>query len=123
MAPRACRSLRRGSHTAAATTGHKASVAVASDLVARTEFLTAMSNFRPKETIFEARASAGGSTTAGQVDKGRNTGGVRGKGDTQSIMKSMRREMKVVRNKGSLVVAGSEVRGVTSATSVKVLLL
>ena len=83
--------LRNGAHATAASTGRKADVAAAEDFVARGEFLTAMSNFRPKETIFEARASAGGSTKAGQVDKGRNTGGIRGKGDTQSIMKSMRR--------------------------------
>jgi hypothetical protein len=81
-------------------------VGSADDYIKRNEFLTAMSSFRPKETIFEARAAAAGSTVAGQVDKGRNTGTI--KGDTQAIMKSMRREMKVVRNKGTIVTAGSK---------------
>ena len=82
---------------------HTASV---DDVLARNDFLAAMSSFRPKETIFEAKASAGGSANMGAVDRTRNIGTV--KGDSKAIMKSMRREMKVNRNKSYLVIAGSE---------------
>jgi len=84
----------------------KGTVGSSQQVKERDDFLKAMASFRPKETIFEARATQGGSTQAGQVDKGRNTGTVMG--GTKDIMKSMRREMKVVKNKGSLMVAGSK---------------
>ena len=99
----------RGGVEQIAHTGESATVGDAEDHLKRNDFLQAMSGFRPKETIFEARVGAGGSTKAGQVDKSRNGGS--GKKDTMTIMKNMRREMKVVRNKGSLVVAGGRSAG------------
>ncbi len=84
----------------------KANVASVDDIQARNDFLLAMSSFRPKETIFEAKASAGGSNNMGAVDRTRNIGTV--KGDSKQIMKSMRREMTINRSKSSLVIAGSQ---------------
>ena len=81
------------------------------NLKKREEFLRAMSNFRPKETVFEAFATGGGkdSRVASQVDRGR-TSGVK-KHDSSaafSAMKSMRRQMRMAHDKGSsLVVAGT----------------
>jgi ATP-dependent RNA helicase DDX54/DBP10 len=78
----------------------------------RQEFLQAMSNFRPKETVFEAFATGGGKETGvlSQVDKGRTVASSK-KNDSSyalSAMKHMRRQMKMARDKGStLVVAGS----------------
>lgn len=74
-----------------------------------------MSNFRPKETIFES-FSTGGAKTAGVVshlDKGSTTAGVginkRNNSAAFDAMKSMRRQMKLAHDKGtSLVVAGSD---------------
>jgi len=54
-----------------AATNTKTTVGSADDYIKRSEFLTAMSTFRPKETIFEAGARAAGSNVAGQIDKGR----------------------------------------------------
>mmetsp|Transcript_24297 Transcript_24297/g.27110 ORF Transcript_24297/g.27110 Transcript_24297/m.27110 type:complete len:962 (+) Transcript_24297:77-2962(+) len=79
----------------------------------RQEFLKAVSQFRPKETVFEAFATGGGKETGvlSQVDKGRTIGSSK-KNDTSyalKAMKSMRRQMKMARDKGAvLVVAGSE---------------
>jgi ATP-dependent RNA helicase DDX54/DBP10 len=78
----------------------------------RQEFLQAMAQFRPKETIFEAFATGGGKDTGvlSQVDKGRTTSGSK-KNDSSfalTAMKNMRRQMRMARDKGSaLVVAGS----------------
>eukprot|EP00563_Minutocellus_polymorphus_P000607 CAMPEP_0181040024 /NCGR_PEP_ID=MMETSP1070-20121207/10817_1 /TAXON_ID=265543 /ORGANISM="Minutocellus polymorphus, Strain NH13" /LENGTH=1021 /DNA_ID=CAMNT_0023117985 /DNA_START=35 /DNA_END=3100 /DNA_ORIENTATION=- len=83
------------------------------ELKKRDDFLRAMNNFRPKETIFEAFAT--GKEKAGgvhsQVDRGR-TDLLGKKADNKQAafgaMKSMRRQMKMARDKGStLVVAGS----------------
>lgn len=83
------------------------------DMKKRDEMLRAMSSFRPKETIFEAfatgKAKDGG--VVGQVDRGRTTQGATKKNRSEAAlgaMKSMRRQMKLARNKGStLIVAGS----------------
>jgi len=78
----------------------------------REEFLMQMSNFRPKETIFEAFATGGGKDigVVSHIDKGR-TSGAKGKQDNSaalSAMKNMRRQMKLARNKGvAMVIAGS----------------
>lgn len=77
------------------------------DLQKRQDFLRAMSNFRPKETIFEAFATGGqkGIIYSSQVDKHK-----KGNAAALAAMKSMRRQMKIARDKGiSLVVAGSKV--------------
>jgi ATP-dependent RNA helicase DDX54/DBP10 len=77
----------------------------------RQEFLKAVSQFRPKETVFEAFATGGGKETGvlSQVDKGRTT--ISSKKNDSSFaltaMKNMRRQMRMARDKGSsLVVAG-----------------
>jgi ATP-dependent RNA helicase DDX54/DBP10 len=80
----------------------------------RNEFLKALSQFRPKETVFEAFATGGGKETGilGQVDKGRTVSSSK-KHDSSfamTSMKNMRRQMRMVRDKGTtLVVAGSEI--------------
>jgi len=80
------------------------------DLKKRQEFLRAMANFRPKETVFEAFATGGGKDVifSSQVDKCSSR-----RNDASSAaliaMKSMRRQMKMARDKGSaLIVAGSK---------------
>lgn len=76
------------------------------DLKKRQEFLVAMSNFRPKETVFEAFATGGGKDLVwnSQVDKTTN-----GSAAALVAMKSMRRQMKMARDKGNaLVIAGSK---------------
>ncbi len=80
----------------------------------REEFLRAMSNFRPKETIFETFATGGGKNVGvvSHLDKGcTSTGASVNKKNSSAAydaMKSMRRQMKLAHNKGvSLVVAGS----------------
>mmetsp|Transcript_23801 Transcript_23801/g.49176 ORF Transcript_23801/g.49176 Transcript_23801/m.49176 type:complete len:403 (-) Transcript_23801:24-1232(-) len=79
----------------------------------RDDFLRAMSSFRPKETIFEAFATGKekGAGVVSQVDRGR-TDLLGKKSDSKAAalgaMKSMRRQMKMARDKGNtLVVAGS----------------
>lgn len=77
-----------------------------SDLHKRQEFLRAMANFRPKETVFEAFATGGQKDLiySSQVDKCAN-----GSAAALMAMKSMRRQMKIARDKGgTLVVAGSK---------------
>ena len=79
----------------------------------RQEFLKAVSQFRPKETVFEAFATGGGKETGvlSQVDKGRTIASSK-KNDSSfalTAMKNMRRQVRMARDKGSaLVVAGSE---------------
>jgi ATP-dependent RNA helicase DDX54/DBP10 len=76
-----------------------------SDLQKREDFLRAMANFRPKETVFEAFATGGQKDVimSGQVDKCAS-----GSGAALVAMRSMRRQMKIARDKGSaLVIAGS----------------
>lgn len=67
--------------------------------------------FRPKETVFEAFATGLGKDAgvASQIDRGRTTTGKKNSSAAALMaMKNMRRQMKVVRNKGdTLVVAGS----------------
>eukprot|EP00980_Cylindrotheca_fusiformis_P028267 scaffold22589_cov138-Cylindrotheca_fusiformis.AAC.30 len=79
----------------------------------RQEFLQAVSQFRPKETVFEAFATGGGKEAGiiGQVDKGRTTASTRRNDSSFALtaMKNMRRQVRMARDKGSaLVVAGSE---------------
>lgn len=77
-----------------------------SDLQKRQEFLRAMANFRPKETVFEAFATGGQKDLiySSQVDKCAN-----GSAAALMAMKSMRRQMKIALDKGgTLVVAGSK---------------
>lgn len=77
-----------------------------SDLQKRQDFLRAMANFRPKETVFEAFATGGQKDViySGQVDKC-----VNGSAAALVAMKSMRRQMKIARDKGgALVIAGSK---------------
>jgi ATP-dependent RNA helicase DDX54/DBP10 len=79
----------------------------------RDEFLKVLSQFRPKETVFEAFATGGGKETGvgSQVDKGRTVATSK-KTDSSfamTSMKNMRRQMRMVRDKGTtLVVAGSQ---------------
>ena len=77
----------------------------------RQEFLVAMANFRPKETVFEAFATGGGRDVGvvSHIDKGRTTHGKKHDSSAaMSAMKNMRRQMRMARDKGSsLVVAGS----------------
>ena len=77
-----------------------------SDLQKRQDFLHAMANFRPKETVFEAFATGGQKDLIynAQVDKCAN-----GSAAALVAMKRMRRQMKIARDKGSaLVIAGSK---------------
>ena len=81
----------------------------------REDFLRAMSNFRPKETIFESFATGGGKTigVVSHLDKGSTISGINTNKKNSSAaydaMKNMRRQMKLAHNKGvSLVVAGSD---------------
>ena len=78
----------------------------------RQDFLKAVSQFRPKETVFEAFATGGGKETGvlSQVDKGRTTASSKKNDSSFALMamKNMRRQMRMARDKGStLVVAGS----------------
>ena len=78
----------------------------------REEFLRSLSQFRPKESVFEAFATGGGRQVGvlSQVDKGRTTSDSKKKNDTSAAltaMKNMRRQMRMVRDK-ELVVAGTE---------------
>jgi ATP-dependent RNA helicase DDX54/DBP10 len=80
----------------------------------RQDFLEALAQFRPKETVFEAFATGGRKDggVVSQVDKGR-TSNMSKKTDSSfalTAMKHMRRQMKMARDKGtSLVVAGSTI--------------
>jgi len=82
------------------------------DLKKRDDFLRAMSQFRPKETVFEAFGTGGSkdASIVSHIDKGRTVASSK-KGDlTHSLqaMKNMRREMRLVRDRGSnLFVAGT----------------
>uniref|UniRef100_A0A7S3DMB8 RNA helicase n=1 Tax=Entomoneis paludosa TaxID=265537 RepID=A0A7S3DMB8_9STRA len=78
----------------------------------REEFLRALSQFRPKESVFEAFATGGGKQVGvvSQVDKGRTNSDSKKKGDSSAAltaMKNMRRQMRMARDK-ALVVAGSD---------------
>jgi hypothetical protein len=87
------------------------SIGTLENLRKREEFLRAMSNFRPKETIFEAFATGKVKDVGvgSQIDKGRTT--MNKKNDSTAallVMKNMRRQMRMARDKGStLVIAGS----------------
>jgi ATP-dependent RNA helicase DDX54/DBP10 len=82
------------------------------ELKERDNFLRAMSNFRPKETIFESFATAGAKAggVVSHLDKGRTTGSKKNDSSAAyNAMKNMRRQMKLAHDKGtSLVVAGSD---------------
>lgn len=80
----------------------------------REDFLRSLSQFRPKESVFEAFATGGVGKQTGvmsQVDKGRTTlSESKKKNDSNTAltaMKNMRRQMRMVRDK-ACVVAGSE---------------
>lgn len=77
-----------------------------SNLQKRQDFLRAMTNFRPKETVFETFATGVQKDLVynSQVDKC-----ARGSDAALVAMKSMRRQMKIARHKGSaLVIAGTK---------------
>jgi hypothetical protein len=86
----------------------------------REEFLQSLSNFRPKETVFEAFATGGGKDVGvlSHIDKGRTTHAAK-KNDSSlalSAMKGMRRQMKMVTDKSAkLIVAGSQEAPLTKA--------
>jgi ATP-dependent RNA helicase DDX54/DBP10 len=77
----------------------------------REEFLRALSNFRPKESVFEAFATGKNKDVGvvSHIDKGRTTS--KNKNDSSAslaAMKMMRRQMRMARDKGAtLTVAGS----------------
>ncbi|KAL7556512.1 hypothetical protein ACA910_000975 [Epithemia clementina (nom. ined.)] len=78
----------------------------------REAFLRSLSQFRPKESVFEAFATGGGKQVGvlSQVDKGRTTSDSKKKHDSSAAltaMKNMRRQMRMARDK-AMVVAGSE---------------
>lgn len=80
----------------------------------REDFLKALAEFRPKESVFEAFAQGGGkdSGVLSQVDKGRTTAATKKYDNSFALtaMKNMRRQMRMARNKGSaLVVAGTDI--------------
>lgn len=85
----------------------------------RQDFLREIACFRPKETVFEAFASATGKKTnsgvISHIDRGRTTTAKLKAGESSSLallaMKDMRRQMRIVRDNGSLVVAGSTSSG------------
>lgn len=82
------------------------------ELHERETFLNAMSQFRPKETIFEAFGTGGTVPNAvrSHIDKGRTTNSTRKNDSSMALvaMKNMRRQMKFANDKGSsMVVAGS----------------
>ena len=92
-----------------------------SDLQKRQEFLRAMANFRPKETVFEAFATGGGNNMifSSQMDKCSSR-----RNDASSAaliaMKSMRRQMKMARDKGkAYVIAGSKSAQVLNGDAVE----
>mmetsp|Transcript_18902 Transcript_18902/g.27980 ORF Transcript_18902/g.27980 Transcript_18902/m.27980 type:complete len:884 (-) Transcript_18902:47-2698(-) len=78
----------------------------------REQFLRMMSNFRPKETIFEAFATGGGKKVGvvSQVDKGRTTTTSKSINNAAfDAMKNMRRQMRMTHDKGAcLFVAGTQ---------------
>jgi len=88
----------------------------------REAFLQSLSNFRPRETVFEAFATGGGKEVGvlSHIDKGRTTHSTK-KNDSSlalAAMKGMRRQMKIATDKSStLIVAGSQ--DVTSAQSLE----
>lgn len=75
----------------------------------RQKYLEAMANFRPKETVFEALGSGKVSdpSIVSHVDKGRTTAANLSSNASIIAIKNMRRQMRIVRDKGHLVVAGS----------------
>jgi ATP-dependent RNA helicase DDX54/DBP10 len=91
--------------------GKKLGIGGLDNIRKREDFLRALSNFRPKESVFEAFAT-GKSKDVGvvsHIDKGRTTS--KNKNDSSAslaAMKMMRRQMRMARDKGaSLTVAGS----------------
>jgi ATP-dependent RNA helicase DDX54/DBP10 len=76
----------------------------------RDKFLEAMANFRPKETVFEAfgNGKAQEMSVVGHVDKGRTMAANSGAHACMEAIKNMRRQVKIARDKGHLVVAGTE---------------
>jgi ATP-dependent RNA helicase DDX54/DBP10 len=92
---------------------HKTGLGDADNLRKRQDFLQAMSQFRPKETVFEAFATGKNKelSVVSHVDKGRTT--MNKKNDSTAAlyaMKNMRRQMRIAHDKGTaLVVAGSDI--------------
>lgn len=73
----------------------------------RHDFLRAVSNYRPKETVFETNKT-NGSNVVSQVDKGRTTAAHIKTADSSLVaMQHMRRQMRMVRDR-DLVVAGTQ---------------
>jgi len=75
----------------------------------REDFLRCISNFRPKETIFETVSAGGGKNTGivSHVDKGRTT--KKDNSTAFNAMRDMRRQMRIAHDNGaSLVVAGTQ---------------
>jgi ATP-dependent RNA helicase DDX54/DBP10 len=81
------------------------------NLKKRQEFLLAMSTFRPKETVFEAFGTGGGSgiSVVSHIDKGRTSGSKKHDSSAAlTAMKHMRRQMRIAHDKGNtLIVAGT----------------
>merc|ERR1719223_1565443 len=77
-----------------------------SDVMAREQFLLSLRLHKTKETIFESMVKDGGSTNSGSIDRTRNasTSG----SNTLAIMKAMRRQLRLVKSKESMVIAGSD---------------
>jgi ATP-dependent RNA helicase DDX54/DBP10 len=100
---------------ASKSTGDVDAGALLDSLKKRDDFLKALTNFRPKESVFETFATGGHvkEGVASHLDKGRTTS--KGKNDSSAAlaaMKSMRRQMRMARDKGSaLVVAGTAAAG------------
>ena len=100
-------------HQATSNSSSKSSTSLNSreNIQQREEFLRALSQFRPKESVFEAFATGGGKKegVVSQVDRGR-TSESKKKNDSSAAltaMKNMRRQMRMARDE-VLVVAGSE---------------
>ena len=98
----------------AETTSSSAALNSRANIQEREEFLRSLSQFRPKESVFEAFATGGGKQTGvvSQVDKGRTmvSSDSKKKNDSSAAltaMKNMRRQMRLIRGNESLVVAGS----------------
>ena len=79
------------------------------DLEERDQFLERMRNFRPKETVFEAFSTSTKEGVRSHLDNGRTTDSAIAL-TSNSIMKNMRRQMKLAKQKTtSLIVAGSQI--------------
>lgn len=91
--------------------GEKLGIGGLDNIRKREDFLRALANFRPKESVFEAFATGKNKDVGvvSHIDKGRTTS--KNKNDSSAslaAMKQMRRQMRMARDKGAtLTVAGS----------------